>query len=214
MFTTHIPSNTIVAVSSGIDSIAASFLLNRKFGIKKIYHFNHNCQPINEDMEAAVKQYAIDFGLELILAHSDGVMSSEAEYRKARLNAIFEGNTNMVLATAHHLDDVVESHLLNVFRGHAEYWPIPLITDFGNNNQIIHPFLLYTKKQFKHIVEKYNLQKYVVEDPTNIISKGSRRNFIRNEIVPLLEEHKIGMQKIWRKKILKTLCDERKFGVY
>ena len=42
MFTSSIPSNTIVAVSSGVDSIVASFLLNRKFGIKKIFHFNHN----------------------------------------------------------------------------------------------------------------------------------------------------------------------------
>jgi tRNA(Ile)-lysidine synthetase-like protein len=212
MFTTSIPSNTIVAVSGGIDSIAASFLLNRKFGIKKIFHFNHNYQAVNKDMEAAVKQYANDYGLELILARSDVPLTSEAECRKARLNAIFEGK-NTVLATAHHLDDFVESHILNFVRGKEAHFAIPFETDFGNDNKIIHPFLFYTKKQFEHIIEKNNLSKYVVHDPSNFISKGSRRNFIRNEIVPILENNKLGMRKICRKKILQRLDEQAKYGV-
>lgn len=206
MFTAPISPNTIVAVSSGVDSIVASFLLNRKLGIKKIFHFNHNCQAINADMEQAVKRYASDFDLELIVKRSDVPLIGEADCRKARLNAIFGSNAkDVVLATAHHLDDFVESYLLNCFRGKETHFPISFETDFGNGNKIIHPFLFYTKKQLIHIAERHDLMQYVVHDPSNNISKGSRRNFIRNEVVPLLEENKLGLQKICRKKILSKL---------
>lgn len=212
MFTTPIPSNTIIAVSSGVDSIAASFLLNRKFGIKKVFHFNHQCQSINEEMEAKVKQYAIDYGLELILKRSDVPLTTEKDCRHARLNAIFCDN-NVTLATAHHLDDFVESHILNFVRGKETHFAIPFVTDFGNGNKIIHPFLFYRKEQLVKICEKHDLMKYVVEDPTNFISKGSRRNFIRNEIVPILEKNKLGLRKICRKKILEKMLPMKKTGV-
>ena len=157
-------------------------------------------------MEKAVERYASDFDLELIVKRSDVPLTCESDCRHARLNAIFGGNTTeTVLATAHHLDDFVESHLLDVFRGKYDHWPISFETDFGNGNKIIHPFLFYTKKQLIHIAERHDLMQYVVHDPSNNVSKGSRRNFIRNEIVPLLEENKLGLQKICRKRILKKL---------
>jgi tRNA(Ile)-lysidine synthase TilS/MesJ len=50
--------------------------------------------------------------------------------------------------------------------------------------------------------------KYVVEDETNAISRGSRRNMLRNEIVPILERDKVGLETIIAKKMEKRLMLE------
>jgi tRNA(Ile)-lysidine synthase TilS/MesJ len=47
--------------------------------------------------------------------------------------------------------------------------------------------------------------RFVEEDSTNLESKGSRRNMIRNEILPILERDKVGMAKIVKKMMEKRL---------
>jgi hypothetical protein len=50
--------------------------------------------------------------------------------------------------------------------------------------------------------------KYVVEDETNKVTKGSRRNFIRNEIMPLIKREKMGLDTIVKKKMHQRLMLE------
>lgn len=64
------------------------------------------------------------------------------------------------------------------------------------------------KQDFIDYVEKHDLKKYVEEDETNKIVKGSRRNMIRNELIPLLDQHKMGIQTIVRKKLRERLALE------
>lgn len=203
-FTVRPDSDSYIALSGGVDSIAAAIIAKRKFGIDKAYHFNHKLRPQNDVMETKVRKFCEKFGFELIVKRGDK-LKSEAECRHARINGFFTivgGN----LITAHHLDDATESYLLNVFRSHENYLPIPIVSDFPTG-KILHPFLLFEKKQFQQIVQKEQLTQYVEEDSTNSESKGSRRNWIRNELIPFVETQKIGLKTLVRKKYMVKMSD-------
>lgn len=193
------PADSYMAISGGVDSIAAAFVARKKFGIERAYHFNHGLRSQNDEMEEKVKDFCKKFHFDLVVKRGSN-LKTEAECREARIHGFFEavgGN----LITAHHLDDCVESYLLNCFRGHSEFLPIPLVSDF-RAGKIFHPFLAVQKKDFLKIARQNNLMRYLVEDETNNIVKGSRRNFIRKEIVPLLEAYELGIKKIVHKRYI------------
>ena len=45
----------------------------------------------------------------------------------------------------------------------------------------------------------------MVEDETNQVTKGSRRNWVRNDIIPQLKLQKISLEKFAKRKVLKLL---------
>ena len=49
--------------------------------------------------------------------------------------------------------------------------------------------------------------RYVVDDETNSIIKGSRRNWIRNFIIPQMKENKLSLEKFAQRKIIKLITD-------
>jgi tRNA(Ile)-lysidine synthetase-like protein len=195
---TSIPHYGCVSISGGIDSIAAAYVCHTEFRVSKAYHFNHRLRPQNDEMERKVKAFCDKFKIELIVKRADKKLQTEAECREARVGSFFNaiGGT---LITAHHLDDAVESYLLNCFRGHPEYLPIPRSSKYPTGT-ILHPFLLYQKEDFVKIARQNGLMQYIVEDETNKEVKGSRRNFIRQQIVPLLKEQQLGLNTIVKKR--------------
>jgi tRNA(Ile)-lysidine synthase TilS/MesJ len=132
---------------------------------------------------------------------------SEDGLRQARLEYIKNNVDCTVFVTAHHLDDATESYMMNILRGKEGFLPIPFITEVGSN-LIVHPFLFTKKADFRQYAERNDLMKFVVEDETNKVTKGSRRNFIRNEIIPLLEREKMGLSTIVKKKMQERLMLE------
>jgi tRNA(Ile)-lysidine synthetase-like protein len=210
----HQYTNVILLCSSGVDSVAAShyfvekYKRQFKFGISSL-HFNHKMRLQNFVMAEKYRKFSKE-----ALGQYSGVIDldckgkTEAACRSARLNWIQNYGRNTIFITAHHLDDCCESYLMNVLRGKEGFLPVPFISEFPNNVFICHPFLETKKQDFIDYVEKHNLTKYVEEDETNKITKGSRRNMIRNEMIPLLNEHKMGIQTIVRKKLRERLALE------
>ena len=210
----HQSTNVILMCSSGVDSLAASHFFTEKykrqfkFGISSL-HFNHKLRSQNYVMAEKYRNFSKDglcqypFVIDL-----DCKGKTESACRSARLNWIQNNYRNTICITAHHLDDCCESYLLNVLRGKEGFLPVPFISEFPNNVFICHPFLETKKQDFIDYVEKHNLMKYVEEDETNKIVKGSRRNMIRNQMIPLLNEHKMGIQTIVRKKLRERLALE------
>lgn len=194
-----IPSNSFVSISGGLDSIAAAYLLRTKHGLRKAYHFNHKLRPQNDEMEASVRKFCSTYDLDLLVCSAEKPLLTENDCRRARLKAFFDKDLGHLI-TAHHLDDAVESYLLNCFRGHPEYLPIPKESYFTLKYAVLHPFILFEKKDFENIARQRGLFDYIVEDETNDEVKGSRRNFIRKQIVPLLEEQKLGIKTIVKKR--------------
>ena len=208
-----------ILCSSGVDSIAASHYFHKKFHRGSlnysVLHFNHQQRPQNDLMSEKYLTFGYDHHVPRytpVNLKDHGYFDfidkiTEDALRDARLSYIRTNYDKTIFVTAHHLDDATESYMMNVLRGKEGFQPIPFITEVGSN-LIIHPFLFTKKADFVKYAEKKDLMKYVVEDETNKVTKGSRRNFIRNEIMPLLQREKMGLSTIVEKKMKERLMLE------
>ena len=208
----------VLMCSSGVDSIAGVHYMLSKVNKRdryryKVFHLNHKLRPQNDKMAESfcgfMNTELHDFSKTVITRNGKNEMmpNTEADLRYFRLTALMTYIHRNVIVSFHHLNDCVESYLLNCIRGHDSYQPIPFWTEWKTEttNVACHPFLFTKKKDLIDYCEKYDLMKYVVEDETNTVSKGSRRNMIRNEIIPILQRDKVGLETIVAKKMQKRL---------
>jgi tRNA(Ile)-lysidine synthetase-like protein len=208
----------VLMCSSGIDSVAGvhymlSKVKNADIHRYKVVHYNHKLRPQNEEMRESVVRFINqkfpDFICHTVDRNIDNTFSekTEANFRNARLNTLMAMYYHNIVISFHHLNDCVESYLLNWLRGHENYQPIPFWTKWEGttSNVTCHPFVFTKKKDFIDYCVKHDLMKYVVEDETNTVSKGSRRNMIRNEIVPILQRDNVGLETIVAKKMKQRL---------
>jgi len=190
-----------VCVSGGIDSIAAGHWLKFNYHKKSfgVYHFNHWLGSINDEMEESVTKFCVDFDIPLHYSYRTECRYediSENGLRQWRLDVMKDMGGKFI--TAHHLNDACENYLSNCFHGNPEYKPIQEFSQF-NGFSIYHPFLKTTKQDFIDYANENDLMKYVVEDPTNKDTKY-KRNWIRNVIVPEINQRELGLEKIVLKK--------------
>lgn len=187
-----------LSLSMGVDSLAAfHFLLSKNYKITPV-HFNHGLRKQNDLMEEKFYELCKKFGLKGKSARGSG-FSTELDCRNARLS-FYEFVGGEYLVTAHHLNDWVESYLLNCFRGKPDQKPFELMSEFPKF-KILHPFLLSRKKDFEQYVIRNGLYDFVIEDETNAIIEGSRRNWIRNFLIPSMKNQKLSLEKYALKKI-------------
>lgn len=207
-------NNSIVTVlvSSGIDSIVAAHYIIKNLQKSSInvnlLHFNHNLRPQNQLMEAMFYKFAEVFNkgiCAVIQRPKEDTGKTEGELKAFRMKwlSMF---SKQVFVAAHHLNDCVESYLLNIIRGKEGFLPMPFVTEVGSNT-ICRPFLFTKKSDIEEYAVKNNLLQYVVIDETNNIVKGSRRNFLRHRIIPLFEQESVGLDTIVRKKMQERLTD-------
>lgn len=197
-----------LAVSMGLDSVAAyHWMIGKGYKVSPV-HFNHKLRSQNDLMENNFYDLCKATNSKPIIGYGEN-LKTEAECREARINFYNKICKNEIIITAHHLNDYVESYLLNCFRGHPNKEAIPLESQF-ENFKIIHPFLLTTKKDFKQYVERNNCSQYIVEDETNNFIKGSRRNWVRSVIIPEMNLQKLSLEKFAKRKINKQLLESIK----
>jgi tRNA(Ile)-lysidine synthetase-like protein len=194
-----------VAVSMGIDSVAALFWLKSKGYQVTPLHFNHNLRPQNQVMTDRFWDLCKLLNLNG-KADVGNNLKTEVDCRDARLDFYARVAQNGTIITAHHLNDWVENYLLNCFRGHPTHTPISLVSNFKQFN-LIHPFLLSKKIDFKQYLERNGWLKYVVEDESNKVVKGSRRNWVRNDIIPQMTQQKLSLEKFAKRKINNLLLE-------
>lgn len=205
-------SKTLVLMcSGGVDSIASTHFMmtrydNNYFQRKVVYHFNHNIRSQNSKMEDKVIEFCekLNFNYHTATSEKSGA-KDEKECRELRFGALEDKFKNSIIVTAHHLNDCVESYLMNCIRGHSDYNPIPFTTVTDKGNVITHPFLFTKKSDFIQYCDRNDLMKFVVDDDTNHVIKGSRRNMIRNKIIPILTNEKIGIESVVKRKMTETL---------
>jgi len=192
-----------VAISGGVDSIAvAHFLTTMKYKFTAL-HFNHKQRLQNNVMQASVETFCRKCKIPLIVGSLDdfpagGSSSTEDSLREARLSFFgsIQGCPNIILG--HHLDDAVESYLMNCFNGIPENIPIPIFS-IWDKFTLHRPFLKNRKKVFINWVEKNNLEKFIVHDKSNQ-DCSLRRNHIRNIVLPSVSKAYNGLPKIVKKK--------------
>jgi tRNA(Ile)-lysidine synthase len=179
----------VIAYSGGVDSQVLLHAFAKVVPEKVVaFHVNHgisdNAQTWQDFCSKTAQSLSVHFTFEQF--HLLGESNLEDKARKARYGA-FERlmNETSCLVTGHHMDDQVETFMLNLMRGAGldGLSSMPEIKSFGNG---FHgrPFLSIGKEELTEYAISNGLQ--WVEDESNKDSVYDR-NFIRNEVVPLLK---------------------------
>ena len=182
----------VVAFSGGIDSVVLTDLLNKSGYLFELAHCNFQLRgdeaigdtafcksfadTINKSFHVTyfdTKQYALEHKLSIQMAARD------LRYNWFK-ELVDEFHFDYIL-TAHHLNDNVETLLVNLIRGTGikGLHGIP-----EKQNNIIRPLLFATKKDIREYAS-FNTLAYR-EDSSNQEVKY-KRNFIRNNIIPQLK---------------------------
>lgn len=181
--------NYVIAYSGGVDSQVLLRAFAKIIPEKVIaFHVNHgisdNAKTWQDFCSTTAQSLSVDFKFEKFNLLGESNLEDKA--RKARYGA-FESimNNRTVLVTGHHMDDQVETFMLNLMRGAGldGLSSMPEIKSFGEG---FHgrPFLSIGKEDLTEYAVSEGLQ--WVEDESNKDSVYDR-NFIRNEVVPLLK---------------------------
>lgn len=182
----------LVAVSGGMDSVLLCHLLNaieQPFGIA---HCNFKLRGKNSDEDETfvtnlAKVFDVPFFLKQFNTYKiaiDRKISIQVAARDLRyewLENIRKNNDFSYLATAHHLNDSVETVLFNLTKGcgiRGLHGILP------RNLQLIRPLLFLTKKEIRHQVHQLEID-FRVDDSNE--SDKYTRNYIRHQIVPSLQ---------------------------
>ncbi|MDN6280166.1 MAG: tRNA lysidine(34) synthetase TilS [Psychroflexus sp.] len=186
-------SSFLIACSGGVDSMVLTDLCLRhklNFGL---VHCNFQLRDVEAEVEENfVKSYAQEKELSIYTqtfdTHAyaqDEKLSIQEAARELRYGWFEEllGQTNYkYILTAHHLNDSIETFMINLFRGTglAGLTGIP-----AKNKKTLRPLLIFSRSQ----IETYAKERKIEwkEDVTNASTKYVR-NAIRHEITPVLEK--------------------------
>ena len=199
--------SVLVACSGGADSLALLYLLNE---IKNDFGFTLAAAYVNHRLriEAADEAIFVDkicqqleityFSLNFEPDFWDhDTKNIEERARMKRYELLFnlvKSNKFGMLATAHHLDDQVETVLMRIFdrgtgiKGLSGIKPVNLSSDFLSNEKegdffVIRPMLDISKSEISAFMQG----RQFLSDASNYDTKY-RRNYYRHEILPALDK--------------------------
>jgi tRNA(Ile)-lysidine synthase len=182
----------LIAVSGGIDSIVLLRLLQRLNYDIAIAHCNFSLRGDESDSdEKFVSDYALQHNVKLHVTTFDtkrfaadskvSIQIAARQLRYAWFNELLKNEQLDYLLTAHHLDDSVETFLINFTRGTGLEG---LVGIPGNIDKIVRPLLPFTRTE----IEAYAAENSILwrEDSSNASTKYLR-NKIRHDVVPVLK---------------------------
>jgi tRNA(Ile)-lysidine synthase len=183
----------LIAVSGGLDSMVLLNLISKTNIEFAVAHCNFQLRSNESDEdEDFVKSYCQENSIQGFFQKFDAKQFAEDEKlsiqvaaRKLRYEWFYEllatENFDFV-STAHHLDDQLETFLINFSRGTGldGLGGIP-----SQNDKIIRPLLIFSRVEIEIFAEE-NMLKWR-EDSSNAFDKYVR-NKIRHHIVPVLKE--------------------------
>ena len=208
----------LIGVSGGRDSVALlHWLISLGYKDLTVCHLNHRLRGRSSDADAQfvgklAAKYQTDFDIgsaDVRALAKKRKISIETAAREARYAFFAETARRLNCRTifvAHHADDLVETFLINLFRG-AGNAGLSAMREIstrridGIDLTIARPFLCVWRKEIDDYVGEHRLR--FREDATNK-NLNPLRNRIRHRIVPYLEKT-VGRsirQNIWRTAII------------
>lgn len=191
----------VLAVSGGVDSVAMLDVMHKisgRYDYKLIIaHYNHGLRgrKSNED-EKFVKELAEKYKLpyhtskgkvkQYAKKKSYSIELAARNLRYIFLERIARTFGSSIVATAHNLNDTVESFLLNLMRGTGitGLSGIPPIRSLGKNVTLIRPVIMFKKEEMKSYAMENKLAWR--EDESNSLLNFTR-NRIRKKLIPQIE---------------------------
>ena len=187
-----IPSKKfLLAVSGGADSAVLSHLFRVSGFEFQIAHVNYHFRGEDSNLDQKVvedfcKKNIIKFHLKDVSEEEKSQMKSLQNWaREVRYDFFFnllEKENLDFIVTAHHLNDELETFIINLSRGSG----IKGLSGIPKNeNRILRPFLTFSKSEIYAFAEENNID--FREDKSNQ-KDDYLRNKIRNQIVPKMVE--------------------------
>lgn len=188
---TKIPRKITLAVSGGVDSMALLDFTRRNHDVSVA--FFHHATEHSGHAHNFVSHYCAENDLTLYVGHLTAAcprgVSCEEHWRNERYK--FFSNFETV-ATAHHLDDCVETWVWGSLHGTPQLIP-------STRGNVIRPLLTTRKSVLKSWCEKNNVP--WIEDASNNDTRFMR-NFIRHEMMPNVLRVNPGIHTMVQKKLL------------
>jgi tRNA(Ile)-lysidine synthase len=211
-FPGHIP-HLVVGYSGGQDSLALLLVVREleRLGACRMTaaHVDHRLRPDSAEAAERALVVASDLGVPCVLKAAPGslrkaypgqsVEDIARRFRYQMLTRVLEEVEADAIAVAHHRGDQAETVLLHILRGSGLAGLRGMLPDhllavtwmqkpgFGpaTRVRVVRPFLHEPPEALAGIVAQSGLP--VIEDPTNV-SPEFRRNRVRHELLPLMEE--------------------------
>lgn len=205
----------ILAVSGGVDSMVMLDMICRSKQYSShdiiVAHFDHGMRENSAEDAEFVRRKAEEYSVKFYLGHGElGEETSEARARMVRYNFLHSIDPFATVFTAHHLDDLVETTVINLSRGTG--WRGLAVLDTPG---IRRPFL--ETEMFYEPLDKAAILEYAAkrqlsfrEDQSNS-SDEYLRNRIRHQMnnFPMDLEQKMQIYDLWqRQKQLKSEIDQ------
>jgi tRNA(Ile)-lysidine synthase len=182
----------LIAVSGGVDSVVMAHLFSNTDHECAIAHCNFQLRGEESDAEEVfVRSLAATLEMPVYVRHFDveevcrekgiSVQMAARELRYSWFEELLRQQRFDVVATAHNLNDSVETFLLNLSRGTG----IRGLTGIPPRNQnVIRPLLFASRPEIAAYASGRRLS--FREDSSNIQTKYSR-NKIRHDVIPVME---------------------------
>lgn len=189
----------IATVSGGPDSMALLSALSASAGMSVMAahcNFHLRGEESNRDMRAVeaaclelgVPLFIKEFDLEKYMAANKGVSVEMAcrDLRFGWFRSLREEYGAQRIATGHNANDNIETFFLNMLRGSGTSGLKAMLPD---NGEIIRPLLQFSRDDILGYLKDKGIG--YVTDSTNLQS-DYRRNFLRNEVLPMLRSRWVG----------------------
>lgn len=183
----------LCAVSGGMDSMAMLHLLMREGYTVAIAHCNFQLRGEESARdEDFVKTAAENLGIPSFIQRFDtkkiaaqkkkSIQETARELRYAWFKEISDQHDYHKIATAHHLDDSMETFFMHLGRGTGidGLTGIPMIQ--GN---VIRPLSYFTRQEIETFIHEHQIN--YVEDSSNLEDTYTR-NVVRHHIIPKMKE--------------------------
>ena len=191
---TDLSKSIFIGYSGGPDSTALVHLLSilnakQELNLKAI-HINHNlskhssiwenhcietCSKLNVNLITKSIEIKVDGG---------GLESASRKARYRVFKKILTRDDQLLLG--HHSDDVAETLIMRLMRGTGpDGMEGPKLKRSLGQGVLVRPFLGVSKKEILDYLKKHNID--YIKDDSNL-SSDFDRNYLRNEIFPMLEK--------------------------
>ncbi len=221
-------SSVLIALSGGVDSVVLTDTmveLRDFFKLKRlaVAHFNHMLREEAEEEERFCREFAESYGLKIFIGREKveevarrerkNLEETARELRYAFLRGVKEREGFDLIATAHHLSDLVETALIWLVRGAGMEGLLGFEPKEGD---VVRPLYRVTREE----ILTYAMSKGLrwVEDPSNRDLRFFR-NRIRTQVIPIMKDINPNLEETFlrMRRILKSeddLLKEMAEGVF